>query len=321
MGDNPKIYKVVESIKNQMILNEFYENEIYEKIIIDESEIRHAFKMSNTQIHARYLYSKNLEIANSYYQRLKNGETFEILAKEAFQDSKLKNNGGDIGYFTFNEMDIEFEKVAYSLEDGEISMPVKTSHGYSIVQVLNRWIEPFITEQEYQMKREDLYHILKRRKRKDALLDYTKELKTKINFYANDEDLQNIFKNWELIKAREIELSDIIPQKFDNFDISLISKNQINRVKNIEDIEELLLGVALREKIISNAKETEWINKESFRQLVNRELENFKLKEVVKFHFGNSKISKIALDSLSEKLKSKSEIVINNKLLKNFILI
>ena len=91
--------------------------------------------MSNTQIHARHLYSKNLEIANSYYQRLKNGETFEILAKEAFQDSKLKNNGGDIGYFTFNDMDIEIEKVAYSLEDGEISMPVKTSHGYSIVQV------------------------------------------------------------------------------------------------------------------------------------------------------------------------------------------
>ena len=83
----------------------------------------------------------------------------------------------------------------------------------------------------------------------------------------------------------------------------------------------MLLGVALREKIISNAKETEWINKESFRQLVNRELENFKLKEVVKFHLGNSEISKIALDSLAENLKSKSEIVINNKLLKNFILI
>ncbi len=320
MGDNPQINQTVESIKNQKILNEYYKNEVYDKIIIDESEIRHAFKMSNTQIHVRHLYSKNLELSNSYYQRLKNGESFENLAKEVFQDSKLKNNGGDLGYFTFNEMDIEFEKVAFSLENGEISMPVKTLQGYSIIQVLDRWIEPFLTETDFQMKKEDLYHILKRRKRKVALLDYTETLKSKINIDVNNKELQNIFNNWESIKDGEIKFSEIIPNKFENFNISEISEKQINRVKNIEDIKELILGIALREKILSKAKNTEWINSENFKQIVRIELEGYKLKQVIKFHLGNREITKLALDSLEEKLKSESKIIINKELLKDFIL-
>ena len=80
-----------------------------------------------------------------------------------------------------------------------------------LFKFLDRWIEPFITEQEYQNEKGGFISHLKRRKRKKMhFLIILKNLKTKINFYANDEDLQKIFKNWELIKAKEIELSDIL---------------------------------------------------------------------------------------------------------------
>ena len=69
-------------------------------------------------------------------ERLKNGEKFGKLAKELSIDSGSGKKDGNLGYFTKGMMVKPFEEVAFKLQIGEISDPVKTEFGYNIIKRL-----------------------------------------------------------------------------------------------------------------------------------------------------------------------------------------
>ncbi len=71
-------------------------------------------------------------------KRVLEGEDFGKVAREMSEDPSAKQNGGDLGYFSSLQMVYPFESMAYNTETGEISEPVRTSHGYHIVKVLDR---------------------------------------------------------------------------------------------------------------------------------------------------------------------------------------
>jgi len=74
--------------------------------------------------------SESLSIA----ERLKKGEKFGKLAKELSIDSGSAKKDGNLGYFTKGMMVKQFEEVAFKLQIGEISEPVKTQFGYHIIK-------------------------------------------------------------------------------------------------------------------------------------------------------------------------------------------
>jgi len=74
--------------------------------------------------------SESLSIA----ERLKKGEKFAKLAKELSIDSGSAKKDGNLGYFTKGMMVKPFEEVAFKLQIGEISEPVKTQFGYHIIK-------------------------------------------------------------------------------------------------------------------------------------------------------------------------------------------
>ncbi len=71
-------------------------------------------------------------------QRILNGEDFEKVAREVSEDPSVKQNGGNLGYFTALQMVAPFEDTAYSLRNGEVSKPVRTEFGYHIIKTTNR---------------------------------------------------------------------------------------------------------------------------------------------------------------------------------------
>src|SRR6185437_5104357 len=74
--------------------------------------------------------------------RLKKGEDFEKVAKEVTDDPSGKANGGDLGYFTKDQMVPEFSEAAFRLEQGQISEPVKTQFGWHVIKVEDKRVKP-----------------------------------------------------------------------------------------------------------------------------------------------------------------------------------
>ncbi|HZT26621.1 MAG TPA: peptidylprolyl isomerase [Pseudolabrys sp.] len=74
--------------------------------------------------------------------RLNKGEDFAKVASETTEDPSGKANGGDLGYFTKEQMVPEFADVAFKLDKGQISGPVKTQFGWHVIKVEDKRIKP-----------------------------------------------------------------------------------------------------------------------------------------------------------------------------------
>ena len=61
-------------------------------------------------------------------------KSFEEMALQYSQDPSAKNAGGSLGFVKRGTLVTEFEAVAFNLEPGEISDPVKTQFGYHIIE-------------------------------------------------------------------------------------------------------------------------------------------------------------------------------------------
>ena len=68
-------------------------------------------------------------------ERIKKGEDFATLAKALTEDPSGKQDGGDLGYFTRDQMVPEFSEVAFTLEKGQLSGPIKTQFGWHVLKV------------------------------------------------------------------------------------------------------------------------------------------------------------------------------------------
>lgn len=88
------------------------------------------------KIKCSHILVKKHSDALNVLERLKKGEKFANLAREVSLDSGSAKRDGNLGYFTKGMMVKPFEEVAFKLERGEISEPVKTEFGYHIIKRL-----------------------------------------------------------------------------------------------------------------------------------------------------------------------------------------
>ncbi len=72
----------------------------------------------------------------SIAKEIKEGLDFAEAAKKYSDDTGNKDKGGDLGFLGKGYMAPEFEEAAFKLKPGEISEPVKTSHGYHLIKIV-----------------------------------------------------------------------------------------------------------------------------------------------------------------------------------------
>ncbi len=88
------------------------------------------------KVRASHILVKTELEANSLLFDVKNGKSFEEIAKEKSICPSGKR-GGDLGWFGRGQMVKEFENAAFSLKKGEFSRPVKTQFGWHIIKLVD----------------------------------------------------------------------------------------------------------------------------------------------------------------------------------------
>jgi peptidyl-prolyl cis-trans isomerase C len=96
---------------------------------------------SEQEVHARHILVATEDEAKAIEAELKNGADFAKLAKEKSKDPGAAD-GGDLGYFTKDQMVPEFADAAFKLDKGQISDPIHTQFGWHVIKLEDKRTKP-----------------------------------------------------------------------------------------------------------------------------------------------------------------------------------
>ena len=120
--------QIAQKSVNEEAMHKVYDDAV--KQMGDEQEVR-----------ARHILVETEDQAKAIQAELKKGADFAELAKQKSKDPAAAD-GGDLGYFTKDQMVPEFADVAFKLDKGQISDPVKTAFGWHIIKVEDKRQRP-----------------------------------------------------------------------------------------------------------------------------------------------------------------------------------
>ena len=127
--------------KQQIARNLYLQREVDKKI--SEGKIKDAYDDYIKKIpdveerRALHILLETEEEAKEVIEKLKAGEKFEDLAR-TMSKGPTSVRGGDLGYFTKNEMVPEFAEAAFKMEENStLETPVKSQFGWHVIRVLD----------------------------------------------------------------------------------------------------------------------------------------------------------------------------------------
>ena len=169
--------------------------------------------LTNEQVEERVKeeLGKKLAKTQEILTELKKDPTkFAQVAKEYSEDVVSAKEGGDLGFFTYEQMVEPFSKAAFSQKINVIGDIIQTNYGYHIIMVTDRksaGVEPL------SAVKEQLTQFIKKQKEFQVLVDLIENLKNKAEIVYNDDsyNINTINQKIEQIKKENPALN-IQPQ-------------------------------------------------------------------------------------------------------------
>ena len=139
----------VNAYRDKKLRDEHYKAVIKPKVQIEDEQVERVYQYMQESRHIRHLFAETRETADSLFNLLKQGASFDSLAEKIYNIPELEPNSGDLGWVNWDELDYPMAMAAFALKPGKISRPVRSRHGYHIIQVLDYKMVPLVSEQEF----------------------------------------------------------------------------------------------------------------------------------------------------------------------------
>ena len=137
LNEGPDVEALMKYYRRRAMHDLYYQRKIRDAV--SEAEARALYdaqvakSIPRTEVRARHILVKTEAEALEIIERLGRGTDFAELAQEK-SIGPSGAEGGDLGYFSREKMLPEFSSVAFNLEKGEFSEPVKTRFGWHVIK-------------------------------------------------------------------------------------------------------------------------------------------------------------------------------------------
>jgi peptidyl-prolyl cis-trans isomerase C len=141
LADNPDFKRRLAFLRNKLLMG--YELQQEAKTALTDEALHQTYDEAvrslagQEEVRARHILVEGEDEAKAILEQLKGGADFATLAKEKSKDPGAAE-GGDLGYFTKDQMVPEFADVAFKMYPGQLSNPVKTQFGWHVIKVEDR---------------------------------------------------------------------------------------------------------------------------------------------------------------------------------------
>lgn len=176
LDNDPEVKERLEEAKKNIVRGVFIEKEVEKRLT--EDKLKKAYEQyvegfpKIDEVRASHILVEDKAKAEELLKQLKDGASFEELAKENSTDGTAEE-GGDLGYFSQSDVVEPFAMAAFNLEKDEmVSEPVQTDFGYHIIKVTDKRIRP-------PAKYEEIMPLLEPQLRQATLNDLVREWRQK----------------------------------------------------------------------------------------------------------------------------------------------
>lgn len=141
---DPEVVKEIRRRTENILAQAFRKQFINDKLRITDSDIVGYYESNPelfripVKIRAKAILVETKQEAEEILKALEEGAAFGYLAQQKSLYPHASSRAGEIGWFGKGERDPALEKVAFSLEKGQISDVIKTKAGYEIIRLMDK---------------------------------------------------------------------------------------------------------------------------------------------------------------------------------------
>jgi peptidyl-prolyl cis-trans isomerase C len=142
LAKDAEVKRRLDTLRSDVMREVYLERQIAERV--NETALRAQYKTfleqnpPKSEVHARHILVEDEATAKDLIAELDKGADFAELAKEK-STGPSSERGGDLGYFSADQMVPEFSEQAFKLKQGEhTKQPVQTQFGWHVIKVEER---------------------------------------------------------------------------------------------------------------------------------------------------------------------------------------
>ena len=170
------------AVREFIIVNKYLADFVFKDLVVTEAKMQEYFNGNRdqiVQIKASHILVETEQEANELLEQIKNGVSFEDLAKEKSTDEGSAQLGGDLSFFSKADVVAEFGEAAFSMNVGDEPKIAQSQFGYHIIKVTEKkesfddyktQIESFLLQQEKDKAYSDFIEQQKAGKKIEILL-------------------------------------------------------------------------------------------------------------------------------------------------------